>query len=174
MKLIIGYMPAFGVGVMDRDYMYCIFLIYQLVDSFRRHPVAGVQFSLEAPQGMALLDYTDTCTWIIRIYKHTHRQFVPNAMSRAGARTHLLYRRPATSAVPSPARHPRRRRPQPRGRPVHASPPSPPLCAIFVGPLQPPRRHPLGHPGPYRQINGPYAKQWTRPQWFRPCLLVSI
>ena len=135
------------------------------------------------------LDYTDTCTWIIRIYKHTHRQFVPNAMSRAGARTHLLFRRPATSAVPSPARHPRCRRPQsaarphqarrppphqPRGRPVHASPPSPPLCAIFVGPLQPPRRHPLGHPGPYRQINGPYAKQWTRPQWFRPCLLFSV
>ena len=55
MKLIIGYMPAFGVGVMDRDYMYCIFLIYQLVDSFRRHPMAGVQFSLEAPQGMALV-----------------------------------------------------------------------------------------------------------------------
>ena len=56
MKLIIGYMPAFGVGVMDRDYMYCIFfLIYQLVDSFRRHPVAGVQFSLETQQGMALV-----------------------------------------------------------------------------------------------------------------------
>ena len=52
------------------------------------------------------LDYTDTCTWIIRIYKHTHRQFVPNGMSGAGARTHLLYRRPATSAAPSPAPSP--------------------------------------------------------------------